>query len=148
MSRASGCVDARSPASCSAAFLDALVSVVDPRSTHFRKRCVAVSEADATTNPRRLIVHFADGSTHEADVVLGADGIRSTVRDYVVGGEAGSHVAFGNTMAYRGLIPRAVLEAAGFKTDVKDVPACFVGPSKVRSSLQHSPHSKAIESAL
>ncbi|KAH9897855.1 FAD/NAD-P-binding domain-containing protein [Cubamyces lactineus] len=113
-----------------AAFLDALVGVVNPGSTHFRKRCIAVSESDPPANPRRLIVHFADGSIHEADVVLGADGIRSTVRDYVVGGEPGAHLAFGNTMAYRGLIPRAVLEAAGFKTDVKDIPACFMGPSK------------------
>ncbi|KAI0334384.1 FAD/NAD-P-binding domain-containing protein [Cubamyces sp. BRFM 1775] len=122
-----------------AAFLDALVGVVDPGSTHFRKRCIAISEAHdgddddtpASANPRRLIVHFADGSTHEADVVLGADGIQSTVRNYVLdGGEAGSRIAFGNTMAYRGLIPRAALEAAGFKTDVKDVPACFMGPSK------------------
>ncbi|KAI0639963.1 FAD/NAD-P-binding domain-containing protein [Trametes polyzona] len=111
-----------------AAFLDALVNVVDPRITHFNKRCTFVS-APSPTNPARVIVHFADGSAHEADVVLGADGIRSTVRDFVLGG-VGKGVAFSNTVAYRALIPRVVLEAAGFKTDGKGTPACFMGPSK------------------
>ncbi|KAI0363533.1 FAD/NAD(P)-binding domain-containing protein [Pilatotrama ljubarskyi] len=110
-----------------AAFLDALVGAVDPRTTHFNKRCTSIS--DSPTNPARVIVHFADGSTQEADVVLGADGIRSTVRDYVLG-EVGKSVAFSNTVAYRFLIPHAALKAAGFKTDVSDTPACFMGPSK------------------
>ncbi|KAI0673685.1 FAD/NAD-P-binding domain-containing protein [Trametes maxima] len=110
-----------------AAFLDALVRVVDPRATHFNKRCVGLAAAPA--NPRRVTVRFADGSTHEADVVLGADGIRSSVRDFVVGG-VGRRAAFSNTVAYRGLIPRAALTAAGFKTDVAVSPACFVGPDK------------------
>ncbi|KAI0361022.1 FAD/NAD-P-binding domain-containing protein [Trametes cingulata] len=110
-----------------AAFLDALVGAVDPRTTHFNKRCTSIS--DSPTNPARIIVHFADGSTHEADVVLGADGIRSTVRSYVLGG-VGAKAAFSNTVAYRALIPHAALKAAGFKTDVSDTPACFMGPSK------------------
>ncbi|KAI0652410.1 FAD/NAD-P-binding domain-containing protein [Trametes meyenii] len=110
-----------------AAFLDALVRVVDPRATHFNKRCVGLAVAPA--NPHRVTVRFADGSTHEADVVLGADGIRSSVRDFVVGG-VGRRAAFSNTVAYRGLITRAALTAAGFKTDVAVSPACFVGPDK------------------
>lgn len=113
----------------SAAFLDALVNVVDPGIVHFNKRCTSISASP--TNPARVIVHFADGTIHEADVVLGADGIRSTARDFVVGG-VGKRVAFSNTVAYRGLIPGAVLKAAGFTTDVKGTPACFMGPSKVR----------------
>ncbi|EIW63965.1 FAD/NAD-P-binding domain-containing protein [Trametes versicolor FP-101664 SS1] len=110
-----------------AAFLDALVSAVDPRAAHFNKRCTSLSVSPA--NPARVVVHFADGTTHEADVVLGADGIRSTARDFVQGG-VGTGPAFSNTFAYRGLIPRVALEAAGFKTDVKGTPACFMGPSK------------------
>ncbi|KAH9858349.1 FAD/NAD-P-binding domain-containing protein [Lenzites betulinus] len=110
-----------------AAFLAALVRVVDPRTTHFNKRCTSISAAH--NNPERVVVHFADGTTHEADVVLGADGIRSNTRDFVVG-EVGKGVAFSGTYMYRALVPRAALEAAGFKTDVKSTPVCFMGPSK------------------
>ncbi|KAI0715000.1 FAD/NAD-P-binding domain-containing protein [Earliella scabrosa] len=113
-----------------ATFLDALVDLVDPNQTHFNKRCTSVSEH--ATRPGRLVVHFADGSMHEADVVLGADGIKSAVRGFVVGdtslGLGG--IAFSNTTAYRGLIPHAPLKAAGFSTVLTDRPACFVGPGK------------------
>ncbi|RPD65123.1 FAD/NAD-P-binding domain-containing protein [Lentinus tigrinus ALCF2SS1-6] len=118
-----------------AVFLDALVGLVDPRHTHFNKRCTSISELPAS--PGRLVVHFQDGSTHETDVVLGADGIKSVVRDFVVrasgaavGGANEKHVAFSNTAAYRGLIPAALLKAAGFKTQLTDRPACFIGPDK------------------
>ncbi|KAH9858330.1 FAD/NAD-P-binding domain-containing protein [Lenzites betulinus] len=110
-----------------AAFLDALVSVVDPAICHFNKRCVSIS--DSPTSSTRVRIEFLDGTAHEADVVLGADGIKSTVRRFVIGG-ADSRVAFGNTVAYRGLIPYAKLKAAGFKTDLFKAPACFMGPSK------------------
>ncbi|TBU49090.1 salicylate hydroxylase [Dichomitus squalens] len=114
-----------------AAFLNALVELVDLQSTHFNKRCTSISESP--TNPNRLLVHFIDGTTHETDVVLGADGIKSAVRHFVVAkaGEPPRHnLAFSNTVAYRGLIPYAQLEAAGFKTRLTDRPVCFVGPSK------------------
>ena len=77
---------------------------------------------------------FADGTSHETDVVIGADGLKSAVRDFVVAkdGVATSAVAFSNTAIYRGLIPLAQLQAAGFGTTLGRRPACFVGPSKVR----------------
>ncbi|KAI0756258.1 FAD/NAD-P-binding domain-containing protein [Daedaleopsis nitida] len=118
-----------------AAFLDALVGRVDPQRTHFNKRCTSISEHP--TEPARLVLHFADGSTHETDVVLGADGIKSAVRRFVVDCGAAAtatgtdtRVAFSNTAAYRGLIPYAALKAAGFKTQLTSRPACFIGPSK------------------
>ncbi|KAI1788893.1 salicylate hydroxylase [Ganoderma leucocontextum] len=114
-----------------AAFLDALVGLVDPRSTHFSKRCTSISELP--TAPGRLLIRFADGTSHETDVVLGADGLKSVVRDFVVakdGAPPGQSVAFSNTAVYRGLIPFAQLQAAGFNTKLTNRPACFVGPSK------------------
>ncbi|KAI8981132.1 FAD/NAD-P-binding domain-containing protein [Trametes punicea] len=110
-----------------AAFLDALVGVVDPEISHFNKRCVAVSES--STNPKRVLLQFSDGTTYETDVVLGADGIKSSVRKYVLGG-VDDRLAFSNTVAYRALIPYPTLKAAGFKTDVLQAPVCFMGPSK------------------
>ncbi|KAI0363144.1 FAD/NAD(P)-binding domain-containing protein [Pilatotrama ljubarskyi] len=109
-----------------AAFLNALVGFVDPTTCHFNKRCVGISEP----SPKRVILHFSDGTTHEADVAIGADGIKSSVRKSVLGGVYDSRQAFSNTVAYRGLIPHATLKAAGFKTDLRQSPACFMGPSK------------------
>ncbi|EIW63980.1 FAD/NAD-P-binding domain-containing protein [Trametes versicolor FP-101664 SS1] len=110
-----------------AAFLDALVGVVDSSACHFNKRLVSISESP--TDPSRILLHFLDGTTHEADVVLGADGIKSSVRKFILGGKD-DRAAFSNTVAYRGLIPYPKLKAAGFKTELTASPACFVGPSK------------------
>ncbi|KAI0639948.1 FAD/NAD-P-binding domain-containing protein [Trametes polyzona] len=110
-----------------AAFLDALVGVVDPSICHFNKRCTSITESP--TNPKRVVLGFVDGTTHETDVVLGADGIKSSVRKYVLGG-TDDRTAFSNTVAYRGLIPQAKLRAASFQTDLSKAPACFIGPSK------------------
>ena len=104
--------------------------------------CLPKGDADlagAARNPQiltRLSARYA-----EVDVVLGADGIKSAVRDFVlggggatctVGGTSEKHVAFSNTAAYRGFIPSALVKAAGFKTQLMDQPACCVDLGKVR----------------
>ena len=61
---------------------------MDPQRTHFNKRCTSVTHSPA--NPERLLVHFQDGTTHETDIVLGADGIKSVVRDFVTGAGTGT----------------------------------------------------------
>jgi len=109
-----------------AAFLDALVELVDPNITHFNKRCTSISKSST-----RSTVHFSDGSTHEADVIIGADGIKSIVRGSVV---ADKRLAFTNTIAYRGLVSAQELRNAGFKTDASVRPINFVGIDKVRMS--------------
>ncbi|KAI0777182.1 FAD/NAD-P-binding domain-containing protein [Trametes elegans] len=117
-----------------AVFLDALVELVDPAICHFHKRCTHITASPA--DPARMVVHFLDGTTHEADVVLGADGIKSVARKFVLGDAAGAdnRTAFSNTVAYRGLVPYDKLREAGFKTDLTQHPGCFVGPDRVRAS--------------
>jgi salicylate hydroxylase len=61
------------------------------------KRCVAV---DLT--PRSVGLSFADGSQAEADIVIGCDGIRSSVRKQVFGGES---ARYAGTMCWRTLVP-------------------------------------------
>ncbi|KAH9858352.1 FAD/NAD-P-binding domain-containing protein [Lenzites betulinus] len=109
-----------------AVFLDALVGLIEPANCHFKKRCTSITESPGSD---RLLVNFADGTTHETDVVLGADGIRSFVRKYITG-EDDNRVAFSNTVVYRSLVPFAQMQAAGFKTELKKAPTCFTGPGK------------------
>jgi salicylate hydroxylase len=77
--------------------LDAPVELIDPAITYFNKRYTFISR-----NGSRQVTHVKDGTIFEADVVLGADGIRSTVRQAVSGDPEGKkRVVFTRTVAYR-----------------------------------------------
>jgi salicylate hydroxylase len=52
--------------------------------------------------PDRARLTFSDGTTAEADVVVGADGIRSTVRQAIAGTEA---PVYSRTSGFRGVVP-------------------------------------------
>lgn len=104
---------------------------VPPNITHFNKRCTSIS----TSITGRPVVTFTDGTTYEADIVIGADGIKSVVRGAVVGDAPGKQAAFSNTVAYRGLVPIATLKAAGVKTDLSLHPVCFMGKDGVRRTF-------------
>jgi salicylate hydroxylase len=52
-------------------------------------------------------LHFADGRSAEADVVVGADGVHSVVREWVTGG--GPPPTYSGTSGFRGLVPIADL---------------------------------------
>ncbi|KAG6851334.1 hypothetical protein H0H93_005732 [Arthromyces matolae] len=67
------------------------------------RRCVLVSTLPSGSH----ILHFADGSTHEADVIIGADGIKSVVRDFVCGPTS---LVYSNSFAYRACVPTEVLQ--------------------------------------
>ncbi|GJE99504.1 FAD/NAD(P)-binding domain-containing protein [Phanerochaete sordida] len=111
-----------------ATFLDALVQRIEPARTHFCKRCTHL-----TREGRGVTMHFQDGTSAEADVVLGADGIKSAVRRFVAGTgdeEADPNVKFSRTRCYRLLVPTQKAAAAGVKTDFRAKPTCFVGENK------------------
>ncbi|KAF5392495.1 hypothetical protein D9757_002320 [Collybiopsis confluens] len=108
------------------AFLDAVLSLLDPSVIQFNKRCTSVVLSE--DGKQRL--HFADGTIHEADLIIGADGIRSVVRRYVLGSESNNSLVFPNSSAYRGLIPTKVLQQAGVQTVLTGRPVCFVGSGK------------------
>ncbi|HEY3734398.1 MAG TPA: FAD-dependent monooxygenase [Streptosporangiaceae bacterium] len=63
-------------------------------------RCVAVADGDGAAE-----IRFADGSAEAADVVVGADGIHSVVRQALVRDEP----RFSGQAIYRGLIPASRL---------------------------------------
>ncbi|KAE9402941.1 FAD/NAD-P-binding domain-containing protein [Gymnopus androsaceus JB14] len=89
------------------------------------KRCVSVS---ANTESSIYTIGFADGTSHEADLIIGADGIKSTVRESVIKSDH-LYPVYTGTTAYRSLIKRESLNKAGFKTHLER-PICFLGAHK------------------
>lgn len=108
--------------------MDALVELIDPAITHFNKRCTSISR-----NGSRQVIHFKDGTTFEADVVLGADGIRSTVRQAVTGDPEGKkRVVFTRTVAYRALVLWEDVKRAGVTIKLTERSYCFADVDKVK----------------
>ena len=63
-------------------FQDALVDLVPPEIRHFGKRLESLSEdTDAVT------MNFKDGTLATADIVIGCDGIKSKVKEYIIPNE-------------------------------------------------------------
>ena len=64
-------------------------------------RCIGFEQ-----NARAALLKFANGTTAEADVVVGADGIQSLLQKYIV---QPSTPEYSGSRAYRGLVPREKL---------------------------------------
>jgi salicylate hydroxylase len=85
-----------------AAFLDEMVKLVEGENiAQFGKRLEDIEEIEGG----KLRLKFKDGSTAEADAVIGCDGIKSRVRHVLVGPDSpmAKHV-YTHKYAYRGLI--------------------------------------------
>lgn len=84
-------------------FIDELGRLVPEHLAEFGKRLYDVTRDDARG---RTIMKFADGTTAEADAVIGCDGIRSVCRNLVLGKDNPlAQPVFTGKYAYRGLIP-------------------------------------------
>ncbi len=94
-----------------AKFLDEFVRLVPPEMCHFGKRLTSLEELDIG----RVKLHFKDDSTAEADCVIGADGIHSLIRRYLLhDGNPEIEPQFTGSVAYRGLIPmQKAVDAVG-----------------------------------
>jgi salicylate hydroxylase len=64
---------------------------------HLAKRCVRIAE-----NGQTVRAEFQDGTYAEADILVGADGIHSVVREHLFGNQL---PRFSGNVAYRGLVP-------------------------------------------
>src|SRR5271166_1867080 len=56
----------------------------------------------------RIVLTFADGGNTEADLVIAADGVRSTVRRYVAGSDG---LLYSRTSGFRGIVPSSRLSS-------------------------------------
>ena len=90
-----------------AEMLDLLSAAVPDGVLHLDHRCVGL-----TQHADRVEVKFHNGVTADADVVVGADGIHSTVREVIVGPES---PRFSGHVAYRGLVPAERVEHLGLE---------------------------------
>ena len=74
---------------------------------HLAKRCVRIIE-----NGQTVRAEFQDGTYAEADILVGADGIHSVVREYLFGKEL---PRFSGNVAYRGLVPAERVAGLGIE---------------------------------
>ena len=72
-----------------------------PEGLYLGHRLVALEQGAGSVR-----LQFANGHSAEVDVLIGADGVRSTVRRYVAGEE---RAAYSGTSAFRGIVPVADL---------------------------------------
>ncbi len=82
----------------------ALAAKLQPGSLQFDKHVLGIDEAGDV-----LTVRFADGASVEADVVIGADGVNSKVRELLLGPEPPKYSGF---VAYRSVFPASRLSRA------------------------------------
>ncbi len=90
--------------------LEALASGLDPRSIHLGHRLTGIEERDAS-----VALSFANNVTIEADIVIGADGVRSVIRRALYGDD---NPTYTGQMVWRALlkgsdVPAEVLEPTG-----------------------------------
>lgn len=78
----------------------ALLSGLNPETVEWGKKLVSID--DGGGSPR---VEFADGTSAEADIVVGSDGVNSRVRELLLGPTPAS---FGNVVVYRGALPTSI----------------------------------------
>ncbi len=74
-----------------------LAAALGPGTVHLGCRLVELGERSDG-----MVLGFADGRAEHADLVVGADGIRSTVRRWVAGG---AHEIYSGTSGFRGIVP-------------------------------------------
>jgi len=89
------------------------VRALDPQALVLGRRLARIEQgARVGQDPRtgkdaHVVAHFADGGSDEADVVIGADGVRSVARRELFGDD---EARFAGQVAFRCLLPRTIAE--------------------------------------
>lgn len=95
---------------------NALAAELPSGALQLGKKCRGVENG-----PAGVTLRFADRSTAESDVVVGADGIHSVVREWMLGTDS---PRFTGTVAYRGVLPASAVPADHLSDDV----SVYIGP--------------------
>ncbi|MCQ4159270.1 FAD-dependent monooxygenase [Roseomonas sp. GC11] len=86
-----------------------MVEAAPAGAIRYDKRLVAIED-------RGSVVHlaFADGTSAEAEIVIGADGVNSVIREHMLGVEAPRYTGY---VAHRAVFPASALAKYGFDFD-------------------------------
>lgn len=106
--------------------------LIDSNIVSFMKRLTSITSLESD----QYRLNFSDGTTYDADVVVGADGIKSTVRNAVVGPDEG-RLAFSNRYIYRDRVSIAELKALGVQGDVYTRLQAWLGFGKVSRTNEY-----------
>lgn len=90
-----------------AELLDLLLAHLPGGVVRLDHRCIGINQSS-----HRVEVKFHNGATAEADLVIGADGIHSTLRELILGAES---PRFSGHVAYRGLVASHRLARLGLE---------------------------------
>jgi salicylate hydroxylase len=96
--------------------LDIMTTFIPADRVKFNKRLTSIQERE-----QNLILTFADGEVAYASILVGADGIQSTAREYVLKPNHPDEVApvYADSYCYRAVIPMSEAEEIlGGLTDV------------------------------
>lgn len=96
--------------------LDALLRALKPGTFHSRKRLEGLDKENGCVK-----LTFADGSAAEADIVIGADGINSRVRELLLGPESPRCVRASTTIGKK---------SSGSRCCLRSLSACCLGASR------------------
>ena len=83
-------------------FHEILTETISPGTIQFNKRLIGMDEKEAAMH-----LSFDDGTTEEAEIVIGADGINSMVRELILGPEEPTYTGF---VAHRAIFPRSLIK--------------------------------------
>ncbi|KAL0930002.1 salicylate 1-monooxygenase SalA [Colletotrichum truncatum] len=84
-------------------FLQGMADLLPEGAAKFGKQLVSY---DDDHESGKVVLHFDDGSTAEADVLLGCDGIHSATRKFMLGADhPASRPGFSHTVVYRTMVP-------------------------------------------
>jgi salicylate hydroxylase len=125
-----------------AQFLDALVELVPSGWAHFDKRLVNIENKTAEGEKGSLVLNFKDGTTAEADAIIGADGIHSHTRTQVlddVPDKEKYKLQYSGAVVYRSVIPmEEVVQTLG--TDIAQYSSLFMmdGAMMVSHPVDHN----------
>jgi len=90
-------------------FMDELVTLVPEGVAHFKKRLSNLKDLDSG----KIQLIFEDGTTTQADAVVGCDGVRSKVRQILLEKKSPlDDLTFSGKYAYRGIIPMSKAKEA------------------------------------
>lgn len=102
-----------------------MTSFIPIESVRFSKRLAGVEQ-----RPDGVTLIFGDGTTAEATVLAGSDGIQSTVREHVLGERYPNQVApvYADAYCYRGVIP--IEEANEILGELTDIAKTYYGQKR------------------